>query len=56
MLGCPKIYLVENPFEWMDMISMESKTNFFENRVTQYKKANVDRKKDDYIFTSEAEF
>ena len=32
-LGVPKYYRVENPFEWMEMISLQGKTNFFEKRV-----------------------
>ena len=40
-LGCPKHYNVENPFEWMDMISLQGKTNFFEKRVGDYQKAGV---------------
>jgi ribonucleoside-diphosphate reductase beta chain len=36
--GIPKIYHVENPFSWMDLISMEGKTNFFEHRVGDYKR------------------
>lgn len=40
-LGVPKFYNVENPFEWMDMISLTGKTNFFEKRVGEYQKANV---------------
>jgi ribonucleoside-diphosphate reductase subunit M2 len=35
-LGVPKCYNVENPFEWMDMISLQGKTNFFEKRVSEY--------------------
>jgi ribonucleotide reductase beta subunit family protein with ferritin-like domain len=35
-LGVPKYYGVENPFEWMDMISLQGKTNFFEKRVGDY--------------------
>ncbi len=34
-------YNVENPFEWMDMISLQGKTNFFEKRVGDYQKAGV---------------
>ena len=37
-LGVPKYYGVENPFEWMDMISLQGKTNFFEKRVGDYQK------------------
>jgi len=40
-LGVQLLYNVENPFMWMNMISMERKTNFFENRVSEYSKANV---------------
>ena len=40
-LGVPKKYNVENPFEWMDMISLQGKTNFFEKRVGDYQKAGV---------------
>jgi ribonucleotide reductase beta subunit family protein with ferritin-like domain len=42
-LGHPKIYNVPNPFPWMEMISMDGKTNFFERRVGDYSKA-VDNK------------
>jgi len=40
-LGNPKIYLSENPFDFMNMISMEGKTNFFEKRVSDYQKSGV---------------
>ena len=42
-LGYPKVYNASNPFEWMDMISMEGKTNFFEKRVGEYQKAGVNQ-------------
>jgi ribonucleotide reductase beta subunit family protein with ferritin-like domain len=32
-LGYPKLYNSKNPFDWMDMISLQGKTNFFEKRV-----------------------
>jgi len=38
-LNAPKHYNTENPFEWMDMISLQGKTNFFEKRVGDYQKA-----------------
>ena len=41
MMGHTKLYYTENPFEWMDLISLEGKTNFFEKRVGDYQKANV---------------
>ena len=37
-LGCPKAYGSENPFDFMDMLSLQGKTNFFEARVSEYKK------------------
>jgi len=37
-LGCPRVYNVENPFDFMDMLSLQGKTNFFEGRVSEYKK------------------
>jgi len=40
-LGVPKYYQVSNPFEWMEMISLQGKTNFFEKRVGEYQKAGV---------------
>ncbi len=40
-LGYENIYNVKNPFAFMENISLEGKTNFFEQRVSQYKKADV---------------
>lgn len=40
-LGAPKIFRVTNPFDFMDLISMSGKTNFFEKRVSEYQKAGV---------------
>ena len=40
-LGCPKHYNSTNPFDFMDMISLQGKTNFFEKRVFEYSKAGV---------------
>jgi ribonucleoside-diphosphate reductase subunit M2 len=40
-LGCPKHYNSTNPFDFMDMISLQGKTNFFEKRVSDYSKAGV---------------
>jgi len=40
-LGYEKHYKVKNPFEWMEMISLQGKTNFFEKRVGEYQKAGV---------------
>ena len=40
-LGYIKIWNETNPFDFMESISMEGKTNFFESRPTQYQKASV---------------
>ena len=40
-LNCEKQYNVTNPFDFMEMISLEGKTNFFEKRVSEYQKAGV---------------
>jgi hypothetical protein len=40
-LGHQPVYRVTNPFPWMELISLEGKTNFFERRVGEYQKANV---------------
>lgn len=40
-LGYHAIYDASNPFDFMDMISLQGKTNFFEKRVSDYAKANV---------------
>jgi len=39
-LGCQKVYNVDNPFDFMDMISLQGKTNFFEKRVAEYQKVS----------------
>merc|ERR1711874_409314 len=40
-LGHPKIFNASNPFDWMELISLQGKTNFFEKRVGEYQKAGV---------------
>lgn len=40
-LNLEKLYNVSNPFDWMDMISLQGKTNFFEKRVSEYSKSGV---------------
>ncbi len=40
-LGYTKAYNSENPFDFMDMISLQGKTNFFEKKVAEYQKAGV---------------
>lgn len=41
MLGCNPVFKAQNPFSWMENISMEGKNNFFEKRVTEYSLADV---------------
>ena len=40
-LGVPKVYNVTNPFDFMENIAIQGKTNFFEKRVAEYQKAGV---------------
>jgi ribonucleoside-diphosphate reductase beta chain len=40
-LGCDRFYNATNPFQWMEMISLPGKTNFFERRVGEYARAGV---------------
>eukprot|EP00747_Dinoflagellata_sp_TGD_P139438 gnl/TRDRNA2_/TRDRNA2_175892_c0_seq42.p1 gnl/TRDRNA2_/TRDRNA2_175892_c0~~gnl/TRDRNA2_/TRDRNA2_175892_c0_seq42.p1 ORF type:complete len:350 (-),score=98.57 gnl/TRDRNA2_/TRDRNA2_175892_c0_seq42:261-1310(-) len=40
-LGHTKLFNVTNPFDWMELISLQGKTNFFEKRVGEYQKAGV---------------
>jgi len=53
-LGYDKIYDKKNPFDFMEMISIEGKTNFFEKRVAEY--ALADKTKDDNVFDFDADF
>jgi len=55
-LGYPKMFNTKNPFDWMELISLQGKTNFFEKRVGEYQKAGVMTDKNAQIFTLEAEF
>lgn len=53
-LGCDKIFNASNPFDFMEMISVEGKTNFFEKRVGEYALANKER--DDTVFDLDVAF
>jgi ribonucleotide reductase beta subunit family protein with ferritin-like domain len=58
-LGYTKLWNVNNPFPFMERISLETKSNFFESRVSQYSKANVGGKQDHSElrkFTLDADF
>lgn len=51
-----QIYKAENPFDFMENISLEGKTNFFEKRVGEYQRMGVMSKPTDNSFTLDAEF
>lgn len=55
-LGVSKAYNVTNPFDFMDLISLQGKTNFFERRVSEYQKVGVMGKKEDKVFSLAEEF
>jgi len=55
-LNCGKQFNVTNPFDFMDMISLQGKTNFFEKRVSEYQKAGVLTKEDDTKISFDADF
>lgn len=57
-LHCPKVFNAKNPFDFMENISLEGKTNFFEKRVAEYQRAGVMKKKseDSHKFTTDEEF
>nr|CAB3486642.1 unnamed protein product [Digitaria exilis] len=38
---CRKMYNVANPFDWMELISLQGKTNYFEKRIGDYQKAST---------------
>lgn len=55
-LGYPKMFNSANPFDFMEMISLEGKTNFFEKRVGDYQKAGVMSSKESQSFSTEEDF
>lgn len=56
-LGHSKLYRTPNPFEWMEMISVQGKTNFFEKRVAEYQKSGVmNSREENHSFTLDADF
>lgn len=61
-LGYPKRYKVENPFPFVELISLQTKGNFFELRISDYQKSGVmnslreNRGVDDNIFNTNADF
>ncbi len=55
-LGCGKIYNSTNPFDFMEMISVQGKTNFFEKRVAEYQKSGVMSERADNMFSLDEDF
>lgn len=51
-----KIFNAENPFPWMDLISLEGKTNFFEKRVGDYQKSGVMADRESQVFSLDEDF
>ncbi len=56
-LGYPKLYRATNPFDFMELISLQGKTNFFEKRVGEYQKAGVmNGHREAHTFNLESDF
>nr|CAG4645547.1 EOG090X06TJ [Lynceus sp. MCZ IZ 141354] len=55
-LSCPKYYNSKNPFDFMEHISLEGKTNFFEKKVGEYQKAGVMSQTANHVFSLNEDF
>ncbi len=55
-LGCEKVFKSENPFDFMEMISLQGKTNFFEKRVAEYQKSGVANGSESQVFKLDEDF
>ena len=55
-LGNDKVYNATNPFDFMDMINLQGKTNFFEKRVGEYQKAGVMNNDSNQTFSLDEDF
>ena len=55
-LGYSKLYGAKNPFDFMDNISIDGKTNFFEKRVSEYRRAGMSQNQEDNEFRLDASF
>jgi ribonucleoside-diphosphate reductase beta chain len=53
-LDCENVYNSANPFDFMEMISLEGKTNFFEKRVAEYQKSGVNQDKKEESLSDDA--
>ncbi len=59
--GVGKYYMAQNPFEWMELVSLNGKANFFERRPSEYAKANMKKSKDanapaPHVFSTNEDF
>lgn len=59
--GVGKYYMAQNPFEWMELVSLNGKSNFFERRPSEYAKANMKKSKDTsapapHVFSTNEDF
>lgn len=54
-LGIPKIYNAGNPFDFMEMISLEGKSNFFEKKVSEYSKPGVAQNQEEMVIRTDLE-
>ena len=52
-MGYPKIFKVTNPFDFMELISLESKSNFFERKISEYALADKSNSTNAFEFTDE---
>ena len=56
LAGFEPLYNAKNPFDFMEMINLEGKTNFFEKRVGEYQKANIGQTKEQMEFSMDCDF
>ncbi len=55
-LGCNRYYKISKPFEWMETISLQGKTNFFEKHVSEYSISGVGMDRTNQTFALDASF
>lgn len=55
-LGYKPLFGSKNPFEWMELIALEGKTNFFEKRVSEYKKPGIGVEESGNLFATDIDF
>ncbi len=55
-LGCSRYHKIGNPFEWMEVISLQGKTNFFKKRIGEYSISRVGVDRANQTFALDASF